>query len=299
MASRMASRSTTTITSKGRELRVAVFEREKLQEHLRPSVYERTGGYLQLLQSAFTHVLDNSSSLQLRSDCTISHHPPYPSSLSLTGFDTKAEEYPSDLGEFDGVLITGSLSGVYDGEPWIQRLLHEIRILDERKIKTVGISFGHQAIAQALGGHVQRNPKGSEVSVRSAWVTERGQILFNPLKKEFQLHYHHNDAILNLPPDFWVLASNNVTEFQSIYKPYHFLTFCGHPDYSHTIEVLEQLLEYDRQKLWVPEQLIEHGLATLSQPTDYEWVIKQISRFYLGDFDKLAESALTSSTVKN
>lgn len=72
-----------------------------------------------------------------------------------------------------------------------------------------------------------------------------------------------------------------------------------HPDYSHTIEVLEQLLEYDRQKLWVPEQLIEHGLATLSQPTDYEWVIKQISRFYLGDFDKLAESALTSSTVKN
>jgi hypothetical protein len=58
--------------------------------------------------------------------------------------------------------------------------------------------------------------QGSEVSVRSAWVTERGRILFNPLKKEFQLHYHHNDAILNLPPDFWVLASNNVTEFQSI-----------------------------------------------------------------------------------
>jgi len=42
----------------------------------------------------------------------------------VTGFDTKAGEYPSDLGEFDGVLITGSLSGVYDGEPWIQRLLH-------------------------------------------------------------------------------------------------------------------------------------------------------------------------------
>jgi hypothetical protein len=78
-----------------------------------------------------------------------------------------------------------------------------------------------------------------------------------------------------------------------------FIVSSRHPDYSHTIEVLEQLLEYDRQKLWVPEQLIEHGLATLSQPTDYEWVIKQISRFYLGDFDKLAESALTSSTVKN
>jgi hypothetical protein len=83
----MASRSTTAIASKGRELRLAVFECENLQEHLRPSVFERTGGYLQLLQSAFTHVLHNSSSLQLRSDCISAHHPPppHPSSLSLTG----------------------------------------------------------------------------------------------------------------------------------------------------------------------------------------------------------------------
>jgi len=48
--------------------------------------------------------------------------------------------------------------------------------------------------------------------------------------------------------------------------------------------VLEKLLEYDREKLWVPEQLVEHGLATLSQPTDYEWVIKQILLFYSGAF---------------
>lgn len=42
----------------------------------------------------------------------------------MTGFDVKAEEYPKDAGEFDGVLITGSLSGVYDGDRWIKRLLH-------------------------------------------------------------------------------------------------------------------------------------------------------------------------------
>jgi hypothetical protein len=62
--------------------------------------------------------------------------------------------------------------------------------------------------------------------------------------------------------------------------------FYRHPDYSNNIEVLEKLLEYDREKLWVPEQLIEHGLATLAQPTDYEWVIKQILLFYMGHFDK-------------
>lgn len=83
-------------------------------------------------------------------------------------------------------------------------------------MKTVGISFGHQAIAQALGGHVGRNPKGSEVSVRSAWVTKAGEQVFLPPLNEFRLHYHHNDAILKLPPGFLNLASNNVTEFQSI-----------------------------------------------------------------------------------
>jgi hypothetical protein len=36
----------------------------------------------------------------------------------------KAGEYPKDVADFDGVLITGSLSGVYDGDAWIQRLLN-------------------------------------------------------------------------------------------------------------------------------------------------------------------------------
>lgn len=44
--------------------------------------------------------------------------------LFVSGFDVKAGEYPKDVADFDGVLITGSLSGVYDGDAWIQRLLN-------------------------------------------------------------------------------------------------------------------------------------------------------------------------------
>lgn len=266
-------------------MQLAVLECERLQDHLAPAVYASTGGYLQLLQKAFNHVLANASTI-LHPQITV------PPSLSFTGFDVKAEEYPKDVADFDGVLITGSLSGVYDGGAWIQRLLNEIRELDKKKVKTVGISFGHQAIAQALGGHVGRNPKGSEVSVRKARVTEDGEQVFFPRLKEFLLHYHHNDAILQLPPGFLNLATNNVTEFQSIYKKQQYLTFCGHPDYSHNIYVLEKLLEYDREKLWVPEQLVEHGLATLKQPTDYEWVVKQMLLFYMGALDKFPSTSL-------
>lgn len=52
--------------------------------------------------------------------------------------------------------------------------------------------------------------------MRNAWVTKAGEQVFLPTLKEFRLHYHHNDAILKLPPDFLNLVSNNVTEFQSI-----------------------------------------------------------------------------------
>ncbi|KAL3701759.1 hypothetical protein R1sor_019781 [Riccia sorocarpa] len=255
-------------------LRVALFQCERLEDHLAPSVFLRTGGYCHLLQRAFDHFsrtsTDNSSL----------------PSIELTKFDVKLEEYPADLQKFAGVLISGSLSGVYDNEPWISRLLQEIQVLDRMKFKTCGISFGHQAIAQALGGKVGRNPKGSEVSVRRAKLTEAAQKLFGTERQEFRLHYHHNDAILELPEDFSVLASNNVTQYQSIYKLSHFLTFCGHPDYSHNVEVLEKLLEYDREKLWVHEQLVEYGLETLHQPTDYMWVLKQIVRFYSGALDR-------------
>jgi len=44
--------------------------------------------------------------------------------FDVSGFDVKAGEYPTDVTDFDGVLITGSLSGVYDGDAWIQRLLN-------------------------------------------------------------------------------------------------------------------------------------------------------------------------------
>ncbi|KAL2628654.1 hypothetical protein R1flu_013340 [Riccia fluitans] len=255
------------------KLKVALFECERFQDHLAPTVFNRTGGYFSLLQRAFDYFSETSTD-----------HSSLPS-IELTAFDVKAEEYPADVQKFAGVLISGSLSGVYDNEPWISRLLQEIQVLDRLKVKTCGISFGHQAIAQALGGKVSRNPKGSEVSVRTAKLTDAARKLFGTERQEFRLHYHHNDAILELPDEFWVLASNNVTQFQSIYKPTHFLTFCGHPDYSHNVEVLEKLLEYDRQKLWVHEQLVEHGLETLQQPTDYMWVLKQIVRFYSGALD--------------
>jgi hypothetical protein len=54
------------------------------------------------------------------------------------------------------------------------------------------------------------------------------------------------------------------------------LSFCGHPDYSHSPQVLHELYEVDRQKKWVHDQLLDFGITTNYDDTDYVWVVHQI-----------------------
>lgn len=56
----------------------------------------------------------------------------------------------------------------------------------------------------------------------------------------------------------------------------------GHPDYSHSPRVLHELFEVDRRKRWVGDQLLDFGVETCYEPTDYVWVVHNILKFYLG-----------------
>ncbi|MCB1757690.1 MAG: type 1 glutamine amidotransferase, partial [Gammaproteobacteria bacterium] len=69
-------------------------------------------------------------------------------------------EFPESLDSCDAWLITGSRHGTYEDLPWIHRLGELIRQLDADKRKVVGICFGHQMIAQALGGESGKSDKG-------------------------------------------------------------------------------------------------------------------------------------------
>eukprot|EP00897_Mesotaenium_endlicherianum_P010333 jgi/Mesen1/9328/ME000061S08773 len=259
----------------GRTLKIALLKCEQLSEHLPPAVYAKTGGYLELLQRTFDHVCEPASQVNLSSGGDFDLEEPGSGlelvnssvKVDLTAYNVKAGAYPENPSNYDGVLISGSLSGVYDPDPWIQQLLERIREYDARRIRMCGISFGHQAIAQALGGSVHKNPKGSEVSVREVSLTPEARRYFMTRRQSFRLMYHHNDTILSLPPPpagaLHVAGGNNVTRFQGLFKEDYILTFCG-------------------EKLWVHEQLVEMSLQTLNQKTDYEWVTKQIILFYMG-----------------
>lgn len=78
---------------------------------------------------------------------------------------------------------------MYEETPWIKTLLRYVRFLHESqaRVKLIGICFGHQLIAQALGGHVCKNPRGWEVGATTVALTEEGKRFFENVT---DLHHH-------------------------------------------------------------------------------------------------------------
>ena len=98
-------------------------------------------------------------------------------------YEVEAGELPADAGAHDAYLITGSPAGVYDDLPWIPKL-EAFLGLAKGRAKLVGICFGHQIMAQAFGGHVEKSSKGwapASIPIRSfdasrGWTMPRSSL---------------------------------------------------------------------------------------------------------------------------
>ena len=76
--------------------------------------------------------------------------------FSFQTFRVVEGEFPARVTDCDGWLITGSLHGVYEDHPWIPLLERFIQDAFAARVPVVGICFGHQIVAQAMGGTVER-----------------------------------------------------------------------------------------------------------------------------------------------
>ena len=128
--------------------------------------------------------------------------------------DVRAGDPPSAEG-VAAIVITGSASYVPDREPWMIRTEAWLRDVVAAGVPTFGICFGHQILAQALGGEVIRNPRGREMGTQT--IAKRADDpIFEGVPSEFRANVTHLDTVGRLPPGAVSLARSPMEDHHAI-----------------------------------------------------------------------------------
>lgn len=157
-------------------------------------------------------------------------------SFSYSGYDVAMGEFPESVDDCDAYVITGSPNGVYDSEPWIAELMQFIREAYVADKKLVGICFGHQVLAHALGGHAEKSAKGwglglkqFDVTTKKSWMSEE--------PGQFGLYFVHQDQVLALPEEAELLGGNGFCPNLMFVMESQVLGVQGHPEFTEPIMV--------------------------------------------------------------
>ena len=139
-------------------------------------------------------------------------------------------ELPQDLNECDAYITSGSKFGVNDGLPWIDALQECVARMWEQGTPLVGVCFGHQLMAKALGGEVTKSPKGWGVGVSFNQVLVRKNWM-KPWQDKLDLVVSHQDQVSLLPPQAEILASSEFCPYYLVQYGQHFMSVQGHPEF--------------------------------------------------------------------
>jgi GMP synthase-like glutamine amidotransferase len=132
---------------------------------------------------------------------------------------------PAAVREADGILITGSRYGVYDDLPWMRPLMAEVREQARRDRPQVGICFGHQIVAAAMGGEVRKAEAGWGVGIQTYELEDHHA-------PQDSVPVFHQDQVLAAPLGARRLAGNAFCPLGGLAYEAPILTYQFHPEFS-------------------------------------------------------------------
>ena len=151
--------------------------------------------------------------------------------LQLTTCRALDGQLPENTNDCDGWIISGSRHSVNDPFPWISALEAFVKQLYIDGQKTVGICFGHQLMAKALGGTVVQSDKGWGIGVsRNAMMKHHDWM--QPSLNALKVLAIHKEQIEHLPSTATIIAASDFCPYYMVTYSNHFLSIQGHPEFT-------------------------------------------------------------------
>jgi len=148
--------------------------------------------------------------------------------------------------EYDAYLITGGKYSVFENLDWQHKLFDLIRAIYDKNIPVIGVCYGHQAIAHALGGRVERFKNGWGAGVTLVNVVDQPDWI-KPAVKKIYLLTMHQDQVIEMPPKSVQLLNNHFCDISGFYIDDRVLAIQQHPDF--TYELCRDLINRRKEKI--------------------------------------------------
>ncbi len=190
-----------------------------------------------------------------------------------------AGETLPDPVHLDAILHTGSPAGVYDDTPWMDPLIDFIRRAAQANTPQIGIRFGHQAIAHALGARVEKSDKGWGIGRHRYDIVGQQPWMASAPASSFSLGVSHQDQVLSLPPGAELVAQNEFCPFAALaYPAANAISFQGHPEYSPEFSCA---LYNVRRGTKLSHAMVDAAEASFAEPVDNDLLAQWMSAFNL------------------